>query len=107
MEKSYLINSKIDVPLSQSSILSLAFYFYYKNRVAAYQGGAVSTIVEATIKQEEKVLDYSKIDRRDGMGSRREVITFPKDKIVGLEYNTNLLCLRIAGKPTIQTQYEN
>lgn len=87
-------------------ILPIAFYFYFRNR-ASDKGGTVFTTVEAILKPSEMVLNYSKIDKRDGMGSRREVITFPYEKIFGLEYNTNLLCLRIAGKPSIQVQYED
>lgn len=141
MEKSYLINSKINVPRTLSNnkklkllkyiiigsavliiigfllndlkvsslrplILPLAFYFYYKNR-AEDKEGTIFTTVEAILNSTELVLIYSKIDKRDGMGSRREVITFPYKKILGFEYNENLLCLRIAGKPSIHVQYED
>lgn len=141
MEKNYVINSKVEVPRTQSSakrlkllkfvmissvvlivfsfitsdfnyqvlkllLLSLAFYVYYRNQ-AADQGGIVSTTVEAAIKSNELILDYLKIDRRDGMGERKEVITFPYQKIYGLEYCQELLSLRISGKPIIQVQSEN
>jgi hypothetical protein len=141
MEKNYVINSKVEVPRTQSSekklkwlkfviiasivlivfsfitsdfnyqvlkllILSLAFYVYYKNQVAD-QGGTVFTTVEATLKSDELILGYIKVDRRDGMGERKEVIIFPYQKIYGLEYCQELLSLRIAGKPIIQAQCEN
>jgi hypothetical protein len=86
--------------------LSVAFYLYYKNKTQD-KGGTELTTVEATLNQDEMILDYSKIDRRDGMGSRKEVITFSYEKIYGIEYSANLLCIRIVGKPTIQVQFEN
>ncbi len=41
------------------------------------------------------------------MGDRKEVITFPNQKIYGLEYCQELLILRISGIPIIQVQSEN
>lgn len=87
-------------------ILPAAYFLYFANRTAD-KGGSVFTPVEAILKEDEMILDYSNIDKRDGKGNRKEVISFSYNKIYGLEYNDNLLCLRIAGKPRIQVQFEN
>lgn len=71
------------------------------------KAGYIFTPVEVQLTDKEITMNYPKVDKRDGMGNRREKITIPYDTIRILEYSRQQQCLNIVGRPSIYVNFEN